>query len=143
MAETSRPCALWASSISPVCIDQLERRMLFAAVTSLTLINADTDQPVPGFVLANNAMIDLAKDGRRLSVRANLDSAAGSVRFNYDGNPNYKIENVVPYAIAGDANNGSDYLPWTPSVGTHTLVVTPYSGGNATGTAGAGKTVTF
>ena len=114
------------------------------AVTSLTLINADTDQPVPGYnPMASGATLNLATlPSRNLNVRANTSpSVVGSVRFALDGNANFKTESAAPYALAG--NNGSNYFAWTPSLGTHTLTVTPYTQANATGTAGAALTVTF
>jgi hypothetical protein len=76
-------------------------------------------------------------------VRANTDPAVvGSVRFEYDGDTDYRIENASPYCIAGDGPGG-DYLPWTPAVGTHALAAVPYSGANAGGTAGEGLTIAF
>ena len=41
------------------------------------------------------------------AIRADLAAsvpprAVRSVRFNYDGNPSYRIENLAPYAIGGD-----------------------------------------
>src|SRR4051812_20362902 len=104
----------------------LEARRLLA-VPQLTLLNADTDQPVTGVQLENGASWDLAATGRRLSIRADFASPAGSVRFNYDGLSGFHVENFQPYAIAGDALGGTDYLPWTPSVGMHTLVITSYT----------------
>ena len=129
--------------------EALERRMLLsdspvmpaapsASITGLTLINADTGQPVPGFQFKGGATIDLSTTGHRLNIRADLTAGAvGSVRFNYDGDPNYKIENYAPYDIGGDDNGGRTYLPWLPAVGMHTLVVTPYSGKNGAGRPGA------
>ena len=116
------------------------------SVTSFTLINADTDQPIAGFdPLPDAATLNLATlPTRNLSVRVNTAPATvGSVRFAYDSTANYRTENYIPYTIAGDANNGTDYLPWTPSVGNHTLTATPYSGSNASGTAGTARTITF
>jgi len=78
---------------------------------------------------------------RNLSVRANVSGSPGSVRFSYDGTVNYQTENVAPYAIKGDASG--DYNPWTPAVGSHTLTASPYTGSNATGTAGTALTVNF
>jgi prepilin-type processing-associated H-X9-DG protein len=123
--------------------EPLERRQLLsAAVTSLTLINADTDQPVPGFNLAQGATIDLAVTGRRLNVRADVTgSPLGSVRFNLDGNPAFHVENGAPYALAGDSSG--NYAAWTPSFGTHTLVVTPYDNANGSGARGTSRAVTF
>ena len=112
-------------------------------VTSFTLINADTDQPLAAHnPMSNGATLDFAVLGtRNLSIRANTNPATvGSVLFGYDGNANYRTESSPPYTIAGDANNGADYLPWTPTLGSHTLTATPYT---ATGTAGTALTINF
>lgn len=119
------------------------------AVTSLTLFNADTDLPLAGYdPLPSGATLNLATlPTRNLNIRANPNPATvGSVRFAYDGNANYKIEGLAPYAIGGD--NGTidgrpNYNAWTPAVGSHTLTVTPYTGGGAGGTAGTPLTVNF
>ena len=77
----------------------------------------------------------------RFNFRANLcQMPAGSVKFVLDGSTT-KIENGAPYAFWGD-NNGS-YKIWPAQGGSHTLVVTAYSGQNATGTAGVPYTVHF
>jgi hypothetical protein len=114
------------------------------AVSGLTLIDAATDQPIGP--LEHGMTIDLAEVGRRLSVRADLDPATRpadvrSVRFNYDGNVGYKVENAAPYAIAGDT--AGDYGTWTPRVGTHTLVVTPYGSSNGAGEQGRSVAINF
>jgi hypothetical protein len=116
-----------------------------SAVTSFTLVNADTDQPVPGFdPMPNGATLNLATlPTRNLNVRANTSPAAvGSVRFGLDGNPSFRTENLPPYALAADDMAG-DYYAWTPAVGSHTLTATPYAGGGATGTAGTPLTIAF
>ena len=113
-------------------------------VTGLALINADTDQPISGFnPLPNGATLNLAKlPTRNLNIRANTSPAlVGSVRFRLDTNSNYRTENTVPYALAGDSSG--NFHPWTPSVGSHTVSATPYSGSNATGTAGTALTISF
>lgn|GEM_PF-1481427 len=110
------------------------------AVTSLTLVSATTHQDIRQFV--NGAVIDFALTGNKLSIRANTNPPiVGSIRFNYDDNANYMIENIAPYTIQGD--NSGKYNAWTPTLGSHTLTVTPYSGRAATGTAGAAITVNF
>lgn len=77
----------------------------------------------------------------RVNVRANLcQSPVGSVKFVLNGSTT-KIENTAPYAFWGD-NNGS-YKIWTPQGGNHTLVITAYSGANATGTAGVPLVINF
>jgi len=118
------------------------------SVTSLTLINADTDQPIAGYdPLPNNVTLNLADlPTRNLNIRANTNpTIVGSVRFNYDGNANYRTETQAPYAIGSDAlvNNVPDYNAWTPAVGSHTLTVTPYTQGGAAGTAGTALTIAF
>ncbi|UOQ74385.1 PQQ-dependent sugar dehydrogenase [Hymenobacter cellulosilyticus] len=119
------------------------------AVTSLTLINADTDQPLAGYdPLPDGATLNLATlPTRNLNIRANTNPATvGSVRFTYDGDTNYKVETLAPYAIAGDngfINGGPNYNAWTPAVGSHTLTVTPYTQGGAGGNAGTPLTIAF
>ncbi|UOG73407.1 PQQ-dependent sugar dehydrogenase [Hymenobacter tibetensis] len=119
------------------------------AVTSLTLINADTDQPIAGYdPLPDGATLNLAiLPTRNLNIRANTNPATvGSVRFAYDGNADYKVETLAPYAIAGDnglVNGNPNYNAWTPAVGNHTLTVTPYTQGGAGGNAGTPLTIAF
>ena len=99
------------------------------AVLSFTLINADTDLPIASFdPLTSGSTLNLATlPTRNLNVRANVNTTSvGSVRFALDANANFRTENTAPYALAGDSNG--DFSPWTPTVGTHTLTATPYSG---------------
>jgi len=114
------------------------------SVTSFTLINADDDQPITGYnPIANGATLNLAMlPTRRLNIRADTDPAlVGSVRFAFDGATNYRTDNAAPYALGGDT--GTDYMAWTPSVGTHTVTATPYSAADASGTSGTAATLTF
>jgi hypothetical protein len=114
------------------------------AVTSFTLINADTDQPMAGFdPLNSGASINLASlPTRNLNLRANTSpSVVGSVRFGYDGNSSLRIENGAPYALAGDTSG--NYYAWTPATGSHSVTATPYTSSGAGGTAGTSKTITF
>jgi hypothetical protein len=121
----------------------LEQRVLMAAVTSFTLIDADTNQPMAGYAsLTNGATLDLSSlPTTRMNVRANADGTTRSVKFAYDANANYRVESAAPFAFASDP--GGDYAPWTPSVGSHTIKATPYSQTGATGTAGPALTVSF
>ncbi len=112
-------------------------------VTSLTLINADTDQPIAGFdPLANNAVLDFSALGtQNLSIRANVIGTVGSVKFTLDGTE-LRNENNAPYALAGDVA-GPDYNAWTPTVGAHVLVVTGYELTNGGGAVGRSITLNF
>lgn len=115
-------------------------------ISHITLINADTNMPISEFdPLEDGTTIDLSTlPTNNLSIRANPDPAeVGSVRFTYDGDTNYQLENHVPYAIAGDSQGGANYTSWTPTVGSHTLVVTPYTEAQAQGAVGMALTVSF
>lgn len=114
------------------------------SVVSFTLINADSDQSVPGYDPINNgAVINSASIGTtHFNVRANTDpDVVGSVRFGLDGNPNFHTETNAPYALFG--NSGSDYSAGMFSNGNHTLSGTPFTGKSATGTAGTALSISF
>ena len=114
------------------------------SVVSFTLINADTNTPVPGYdPLPSGATLNLATlPTRRLNIRANTSpSTVGSVRFGYDSNASYRTENGNPYSLAGDSSG--DYSAWTPSLGTHSVTAAPYTQANAGGTRGTAKTQSF
>ncbi|GAA4341535.1 malectin domain-containing carbohydrate-binding protein [Flaviaesturariibacter amylovorans] len=112
------------------------------AVSTFTLINADTDQDL--FTIADGATLDLATlPTRNLNIRANTSPATvGSVRFVLSGAQARTVtESGAPYALFGD--NAGNYNPWTPVLGAYTLQGTPYTGSGATGTAGTVLTVRF
>ena len=111
------------------------------SIQSLTLVNADTDTDIGP--LEDGQTLNLAAlPTTNLSVRANPSTTpVGSVRFAYDGNPNFQTESVAPYALRGDTNG--DYNSWTPTLGTHSLTATPYAASNAGGAAGSALTVVF
>ena len=114
------------------------------SVTSLTLIDADTDLPVAAYdPILSGTIIDLnALPTRNVNIRANSDpDPVGSVKFGYDGNLDYQIESVPPYAFAKDV--GGNYFSWTPRVGPHTVTATSFTGASATGTQGTTLTVNF
>jgi hypothetical protein len=113
-------------------------------VSGVKLVNAATDRPIGP--LTHGMTIDLAEVGKRLNVRADLaDSTPArdvrSVRFNFDGNPAYRVENATPYAIGGDTFG--DYASWTPRVGAHSLVVTPYGSSGGAGEQGRSYLLNF
>ena len=127
--------------------ERLEPRRLFAGpdITDFSLMNAIADRPVDGYLHLSDAetaageTIDLADlPTRKISVRANVNDAA-SVRFGLDGNNSYRTESFAPFVLMGDTRG--DIYSWTPSVGTHTISATAYTGANATGEAGPTKTI--
>lgn len=111
------------------------------AVISLTLINADTNQAIAP--LTNGGTLDLgALPTRNLNVRANtIGQPLGSIVFSYDSNQTFRTESAAPYALAGDSNG--NYLPWTPSPGSHILIATPHSQSSGGGNPGIPHVVEF
>jgi CubicO group peptidase (beta-lactamase class C family) len=113
------------------------------SVTSLTLINADTDQPISGFnPLQRGATLNLSTlPTKNLHIRANTSPATvGSVVFKLDGS-NFQTESSAPNALAGNANG--NYAAWTSSNGSHILTATPYPQSGGGGTAGTPLTINF
>jgi hypothetical protein len=113
-------------------------------ISKLTLFNAATDQPIGE--LKDGATLDLKQLGtNQLSVVATTNpTKVGSVTFALDGQV-IQTENYVPYSIKGDApkQGGRNYLPWTPTAGKHTLIVTPYNQAKGQRQAGTPMKVTF
>jgi CubicO group peptidase (beta-lactamase class C family) len=111
------------------------------SVTALTLMNADTDQPIQR--LTAGMTLTLANlPTRRLNIRAETSpTTVGSVRFGLDGVSNYRMESSAPYALAGD--DAGDYRAWTPAVGSHTVKATPYTAASGGGTAGSTVSIGF
>ncbi|MCB9557481.1 MAG: hypothetical protein H6707_15340 [Deltaproteobacteria bacterium] len=90
---------------------------------SLTLINADNEQPIASHdPLEDRATIDLALlPTRNLNIRANA-GGSDAVAFTLSGAESHsKTERAEPYALMGDSFG--DYNAWTPTVGSYTLVV--------------------
>lgn len=115
------------------------------AVVSLTLIDADTNRPVPGYdPIPPAAILDLSKLPRHLNLRANTAGRVGSVRFGLDRQSSFRVENSAPYALCAD--QGGDYPACPASVftpGAHQLTATAYTSAGASGAAGAGVLVNF
>ncbi len=113
-------------------------------VISFTLINADTEQPIAAFdPIAEGAEINLYDlPTKNLNIRANTDPyEVGSVMFTYAGQNNFKTENLAPYALYSD--NGGNYNAWTPGLGAHEVIATPYSESYRKGDKGVALTINF
>jgi len=110
---------------------------VLADVTSLTLINADTDQVVAAHdPIVDGAELDLnSLPTENLSIRANVDAAAGSVVFDLTGAQDHQqTENVAPYALFGDSSG--DYTAWQPPVGSYQVSAQSFSEAGGGGTPG-------
>jgi hypothetical protein len=114
-------------------------------VTHFSLINADTDLAISGFdmLTGGEVVLNLATlPTNNLNLRAHtLPEPTGSVQFGLNGNVSFRVESSAPYALAGDTNG--NYGPWTLGVGPHTVTATPFTGANASGTAGAPLTLSL
>ncbi len=138
---TASDGALSASGDMQVVVDAVPAGQV---VASLSLINADTDLPIPGYdPLPANAVLDLTLlPTRNLNLRANtVPATVGSVRFGVDVVASYSVESAAPYALAGDSSG--DYKAWTLSLGSHTVTASPFTLSGANGTAGTALGVTF
>jgi len=109
-------------------------------VSSFTLINANTDTDIGPLV--DGAVINLALTGP-INVRANVfcGEQIGMIRFKLNG-VTYRNESTAPYSIAGD-NPSGNYHAWNVQPGVYTILATPYSGANATGTVGTPLSITI
>ena len=112
-----------------------------SGVTSLTLINADNDQPI--MKLTSGATLDLRTlPTRNLSIRAETAGTIGSVRFDFDGSI-VRYENYSGYTIAGE--DAGDIRPFSKmTAGAHTVAATAYTNQNGGGSVvGAKLSVSF
>ena len=108
------------------------------AVAKVMLVNAATQTDARELV--NGTVVNLAVEGGRLNIRADIAGAAGSVAFALTGHST-KVENLAPYVMFGD--DSGKYRSWTPATGVYTLRVTPYAKANRGGTVGEATEVTF
>ncbi len=99
-------------------------------LTTFTLLDTNVNtivdgEPVSGWdPIPEGSMIDLAKVGSALSIRANTTPAlVGSVTFVLDGVTTH-TEGAVPYTECSD-NGAGTITPCVYSLGPHMLVVTP------------------
>lgn len=106
---------------------------------TLVLVNTSTNAEVG--IFKNGTTLELCKLPS-INVRADPSSSipVQSVQFLYDG-INFNMENVAPFSFNGDS--GSVLLPWTPSLGMHSIVAIPYSSPNAQGIMGPRTAVSF
>jgi hypothetical protein len=113
------------------------------SISSLSLINTDTNpnQVVSGFeAIAKGVTLDLSTLPGNFSIRASTSpSTVGKVVFSIPDLSYSHTENRVPYDLCSDQAppNGSLALPCSVlhTLGSHTLVVTPYDSSGNPGTS--------
>gem|GEM_PF-3437343 len=114
------------------------------AVTSFTLMNADTNKPIAGYEnIANGAVISRAAlPTKNLSIRVNTNPGkVGSVRIGFAGKTNFRTESDAPYELFGGPVG--DTYGGEIANGTHTVTGTPFTEAGGKGTAGTSLSVTF
>jgi len=113
------------------------------SVTSFTLINSDSNEPVAGFEsFSSDLTLNLATlPTQNLSIRANTTGDVGSVRFALDGNANFRTESAAPYALFGDYLG--NYAHGKLDLGVHQVVATPFSSSGGNGESGIALAVTL
>ncbi|MCB0840284.1 MAG: hypothetical protein KDD99_26630, partial [Bacteroidetes bacterium] len=109
--------------------------------SGFTLVNALSDQDIGP--LNDGDVIDLATlPTNQLNIRANLDYPdVVSVRFGFQNTANYRIENILPYALHGDTNG--DYHAYTYTPGSYKVSATPSDRRNGKGNRGPKQTINF
>jgi hypothetical protein len=113
-------------------------------VTSLTLINSETNQDIRNLVAGETIDIRTLPT-YKVNIRANTDPATvGSVAFDLNGK-RMRVENQAPYTMFGDTTINSVLTHRAGSLkpGANTLTATPYTGTYALGTAGTPLTLSF
>jgi len=112
------------------------------SVTSLNLVNADTEKDVQ--TISNGSIISLSTlKLTKANIRSVTTGTIANVKFVLSGKQSKTFTDVAaPYALHGDDGKGNYfYGSWDPpATGTYTLKATPY---DSKGVAGVSKTITF
>ncbi|OQP45160.1 hypothetical protein A4H97_33005 [Niastella yeongjuensis] len=112
------------------------------SVTSLVLVNADTEKDV--LTISSGSTISLsALKLAKANIRAVTSGTITNVKFELSGTQSKTYTDVAtPYTLHGDDRNGNYwYGNWNPPApGTYTLKATPY---DSKGIAGTSKTISF
>ncbi len=112
-------------------------------VTGFTLIDADSNQPIRP--LEDGDVIDFADfaPDANFSIEANVgDVPIGSVVFDFNEQVPFKVENIAPYALAGDRGIG-DFTPVDIPLGINTITATPFTESGGNGDSGLSNTISF
>ncbi|MGY3089346.1 hypothetical protein ACVWYF_002386 [Hymenobacter sp. UYAg731] len=132
----------WANLLLPTWVVGTGATAAAASITGFTLVNADTDLDL--FALTPGMVLDLATlPTRNLNIRADTDlPLPGSVVMNLTGaQTRNETQDFAPYALFSDFQG--DYFPWSPPVGSYSLLATPFADPGGAGAGGAPLTLSF
>ncbi|MBX2842693.1 MAG: T9SS type A sorting domain-containing protein, partial [Flammeovirgaceae bacterium] len=107
-------------------------------ITGFILINSQNDKEIKAIL--DNETINLGLVGKRLNLKLATENKFGSIVFYLNGKE-YRKENVIPYALAG--NNKEDYFNWNLGVGDYTVLAKAWSGKNGSGEIIEEKEISF
>lgn len=113
------------------------------SVTSFSLMNAATDQVIPGYeAIKNGSIINISSLGASsINIRANTQgSGIGSVVFLQDA-ASLATDNTAPHTIA--PSTSSDLPAWSYTPKRYLITAVPYSSSGGTGTQGDALSIQF
>lgn len=97
---------------------------------TVTLVNADTDQPIPGYeVLPQDVTIRLSQlPTRHINFEFRAPTNIASMAFTFPGCSlrSGGVEKGRPFTLS---NDGANFKPWTPAPGSYTLTLSACSDG--------------
>ena len=110
-------------------------------VITFSLIDADRDEVISQ--LSDGDVINLDNYPiNDFNIVANTNpETVGSVIFEFNGETSR--ENVLPYALAGDRSNGTDFRSLALPLGESTLTATAFTQRNGNGKSGTPLSITF
>lgn len=111
-------------------------------VTSLVLYDAKADTAIRA--LQDGEVIDLSTlPTRKINIIAETNqSNVGSVVFDFEGDPQFSIDDAAPFALAGDNGNGN-FFTYKLKPGQYSITATPYSHPGGAGVKGQELSLNF
>ncbi|WP_394750499.1 Ig-like domain-containing protein [Spongiimicrobium salis] len=108
--------------------------------SNFALVNTETNEVIRP--LTEGEVINLGDFDSGLSIIVQVDSEeVGSVLFGFNGNNNFRTENVAPFALNGDIEG--DYNAIELPEGANTITATIFTGANRTGAIADVATLNF
>lgn len=99
-----------------------------ATISSVSVINAETGQPVPGLgTVTDSATLDLSSGAQTVRLQANVSESVSRVQWLVDGET-YE-DDAAPFTFPGP-----DAPAWQPESGPHRVSATPYRANGSSGT---------